>query len=90
MRQIRELLRLRLRFEEGLSQRLIRGHRVMRCTVRVLKRFAASGLGWPPDPSLTDEELERRLYRRQAHVGTAKSSARPTTARPRWSLRARV
>ena len=82
MRQIRELLRLH--FEEGLSQRLIaRAQGVMRCTVeRVLKRFASSGLGWPPDPALTDEELERRLYRRSAHAGTAKASA---SARPDYA-----
>lgn len=77
MRQIRELLRLH--FEEGHSQRLIaRALGVVRCTVeRVLKRFASSGLGWPPDPSMTDEELERRLYSRLAHQGFAKSCARP-------------
>jgi len=82
MRQIRELLRLH--FEEGLSQRLIaRAQGVMRCTVeRVLKRFASSGLGWPPDPALTDEELERRLYRRSANGGTAKASA---SARPDYA-----
>lgn len=80
MRQIRELLRLH--FEEGHSQRLIaRALGVVRCTVeRVLKRFASSGLGWPPDPSMTDEELERRLYSRMAHQGFAKSCARPNYA----------
>lgn len=80
MRQLRELLRLH--FDEGLSQRLIaRGLSVVRSTVeRVLKRFAAAGLTWPLDPALSDEELERRLYRGPAHQGTAKRCERPNYA----------
>ena len=77
MRQIRELLYLH--FEQGLSQRLIaRSLGVVRSTVeRVIKRFAATGLDWPPDPELTDAELERRLYRGPAHTGSAKTGTRP-------------
>ena len=77
MRQIRELLHLH--FEQGLSQRLIaRSLGVVRSTVeRVIKRFAATGLAWPPDPELTDAELERRLYRGPAHTGSAKTGIRP-------------
>ncbi len=80
MRQLRELLRLH--FDDGLSQRLIaRCLSVVRSTVeRVLKRFAAAGLTWPLDPDLTDEELERRLYRGPAHQGAAKSCVRPNYA----------
>jgi len=80
MRQIRELLRLH--FEEGISQRLIaRALGVMRCTVeRMLKRFAALGMGWPADPAMTDAELERRLYRNTMHKGSAKVCARPNYA----------
>lgn len=80
MRQLRELLRLH--FDDGLSQRLIaRCLSVARCTVeRVLKRFAAVGLTWPLDPDLTDEALERRLYRGPAHQGAAKSGVRPNYA----------
>src|SRR3546814_7719336 len=80
MRQLRELLRLH--FDEGLSQRLIaRGLGVVRSTVeRVLNRFAAAGLTWPLDPDLSDEELERRLYRGPAHQGAAKRCARPNYA----------
>ena len=80
MRQIRELLRLY--FEDGLSQRLIaRARDVVRSTVeRVLKRSAASRLTWPPDPALSDEELERRLYRGPAHQGAARSCVRPDYA----------
>jgi transposase len=48
---------------------------------RVLQRFAESGLTWPPDPALSDEALERRLYRRPAHSGVAKACARPDYAR---------
>jgi hypothetical protein len=59
MRKIRELLRLH--FEEGFSQRLIaRSLGAVRSPLeRVLERFAESGLTWPPDPALSDEELER-------------------------------
>lgn len=80
MRKIRELLRLH--YEEGFSQRLIaRSLGVVRSTVeRVLERFAESGLKWPPDPALSDEELERRLYRRPAHGGVAKACPRPDYA----------
>lgn len=80
MRQIRELLRLH--FEEGLGQRVIaRALGVVRSTVeRVLQRFAASGLTWPPDPALTDAELERRLYQGPAQTGSAKRCARPNYA----------
>ena len=80
MRQIRELLRLH--FEEGLGQRVIaRALGVVRSTVeRVLQRFAASGLTWPPDPALTDAELERRLYRGPAQTGVVKRCVRPNYA----------
>lgn len=60
MRQIRELLHLH--FEQGLSQRLIaRSLGVVRSTVeRVIQRFAATGLDWPPDPELgRDNHLGR-------------------------------
>ena len=80
MRQIRELLRLH--FDEGLSQRVIaRALGVVRSTVeRVLHRFAASGLTWPPDPALSDAELERRLYRAGAVTGAVKHCVRPNYA----------
>lgn len=79
MRQTRELLRLH--FDEGLSQRTIaQALGVVRSTVeRVLQRFAAAGLGWPPDPALTDAELERRLYRRPPEP-VGKRCARPNYA----------
>jgi transposase len=75
MRQIREILRLH--FEESFTQRTIaRAVGVVRSTVeRVLRRFAESTLTWPPDPVLTDAQLERRLYVGVAHQGTAKVGA---------------
>lgn len=80
MRQIREVLRLH--FEQGLSQRVIAcALNMVRSTVeRMLQRFAAAGLTWPPDPALTDAELERRLYRGPAHSGRRKDCARPNYA----------
>lgn len=72
MRQIREILRLH--FEESFTQRTIaRALGVVRSTVeRVLWRFAKSKLTWPPDPALSDAELERQLYVGVAHQGSAK------------------
>jgi len=80
MRQIRELLRLH--FDEGLSQRLIaRSMGLARSTVeRMLHRFLSCGLTWPPDPTLSDADLERQMYRAAAHVGSAKGCARPNYA----------
>jgi transposase len=46
----------------------------------MLERFTMSGLTWPPDPALTDAELERRLYRGQSSRGTAKPCVRPNYA----------
>lgn len=80
MRQIRELLRLH--FDEGLSQRVIaRALGVVRSTVeRVLQRFAASGLTWPPDPELDDAALERRIYGSSEKPGKVKQCVRPDYA----------
>jgi len=80
MRQIREVLDLH--FDRGLSQREIaRALGVARSTVeRVFKRHAAAGLGWPPDPALTDVDLEQRLYQRAPHAGRACIQARPDYA----------
>ncbi|WP_168708989.1 IS21 family transposase [Metallibacterium scheffleri] len=80
MRQIREVLGLH--FDQGLSQREIaRALGVARSTVeRVFKRHVAAGLGWPPDPALTDVELERRLYQRAPHPSHVRIQARPDYA----------
>lgn len=62
MRRIREVLRYR--YEQQLSEERIAGAlRVSKGTVHnTLKRFGASGLGWPLSEDLSEEELERRLY----------------------------
>jgi transposase len=62
MRRIREILRYR--YEQGLSEDRIAGAlQVSKGTVHnTLKRFETSGLGWPLDAELGEEELERRLY----------------------------
>jgi transposase len=69
-------------FDNGLTQRLIaRCLSVDRFIVeRAPKRFAAVGLTWPINLDLTDEELERRLYRGTTHQGAAKSCVRPNYA----------
>lgn len=62
MRKIREVLRLR--FEAGLSaRRVAESLQVARSTVgEYERRFAAAGLAWPLPASLSDTELERRLF----------------------------
>jgi transposase len=62
MRRIREILRYR--HEQQLSEERIAGALgVSKGTVHnTLKRFAASGIGWPLPGELGEEELERRLY----------------------------
>ncbi|WPL10450.1 Transposase [Thiorhodovibrio litoralis] len=62
MRKIREVLRLR--FEAGRSARQIGASvQVARSTIgEYERRFAASGLPWPLPESLSDAELERRLF----------------------------
>ncbi|NEV60323.1 IS21 family transposase [Thiorhodococcus minor] len=62
MRKIREYLRLR--FEAGLSRRQIAASlQVARSSLgEYERRFAATGLTWPLPASLSDAELERRLF----------------------------
>lgn len=62
MRHVREILRLSL--DAGLSTRVV-GDRigVGSTTVRdTLKRFARAGLAWPVLATMSDIELEGRLY----------------------------
>lgn len=62
MRRIGEILRLH--FDKQLGQREIaRALDIGQSTVHdTLDRFAATGLGWPPDPPLKPSQLEQRLY----------------------------
>ena len=62
MRQIREILRCH--FEHRLSREAIaRAVGVAKGSVtNVLQRFQAIALAWPLDPSVSDADLEARLY----------------------------
>ncbi len=62
MRKFKETLRLH--FDSGLGHRPIsRCLSISRTTVGdYLRRAAKAGLGWPLPESLTDQELERRLF----------------------------
>ena len=62
MRKIREVLKLRQ--ESGLSVRAVAGAcQLGRSTVlEYLQRSESAGLGWPLPESLSDEELEARLF----------------------------
>jgi transposase len=73
MRQVREVLRLKL--VGGVATREIaRRIGVTPSTVRnTLKRFQASGLGWPLPKEMTDGELESKLF---AAVGTKQGHRR--------------
>lgn len=62
MRKIREILRLR--FDAGLTFR-----QISQCAdvsagalQKMLKRFEASGIGWPLPPDITEAHLASRLY----------------------------
>ena len=62
MRKIREVLRLR--WEQGLSHRqIIESCRIGHGTLAdYLRRAEAAGLTWPLPATLTDTELEARLF----------------------------
>ena len=62
MRQIREILRCS--FEHGLSREAIgRSLGIAKGSVtNILQRFADTGLRWPLEPTLSDQDLEAHLY----------------------------
>ena len=65
MRQIRELLRLKASGAELSDRKLARQLGVARSTVQdCLERIEAAGLNWPLPAELTDDILEKRLFRR--------------------------
>ena len=79
MRHIRELLRLK--FENGLSGRLIAASLGLSkgAVHDYLGRLAAAGLSWPLPEYLSDTELERRLFPGPPSAGSA---GRPE---PNWA-----
>ncbi|WP_034817447.1 IS21 family transposase [Ensifer sp. BR816] len=84
MRQVREILKLRL--DVGLSNRIIAKQLgVGETSVRdTLKRLQREGLMWPLPATISDSELEQRLY------GTpGKKVGRRKQAEPDWSAVAR-
>jgi transposase len=80
MRKIREVLRLR--FEAGLSARQVAASvRIARSSVgEYERRLAAAGLSWPLPVSLSDTELERRMFPPPPSVP---ADSRPV---PDWSV----
>lgn len=71
MRKIREVVRLSLAC--GLLSRQIAHSTAIGGTTvgKYLQRFKASGLSWPLPESLSDTELERRLFPPSPQVPTA-------------------
>lgn len=70
MRKIREILRLK--FEAGLSERLIaQAASCSRSALQeCLKRAAKAGIGWPLPDGLDEADLHGRLYKRQTPYAT--------------------
>ncbi len=88
MRKTREVLRLH--YELKLGQRQIaRSACLSQSTVHdYLERFAASGLGWPLPPAMTETELEAALFPAPPKpMGTAKTRPSPDFARMQEELR---
>lgn len=75
MRKIRDILRLH--FEHQLGQHSIAASiRASQSTVSdYLTRFQSTGLGWPLPETITDEELEQKLFPPAVH--NSKPAARP-------------
>jgi transposase len=80
MRQIREILRQK--WTLGLSHRAVaRSLRIGLGTVSgALTRAEAAGLDWPAVQALTDDDLERRLYRRPAPIEPTRQRPAPDCA----------
>ena len=68
MRKIKEVLRLK---QAGLSNRAVaRACSIGKETVReYLARAAEAGLGWPLPDGMTEDELERKLFPYEIHLG---------------------
>ncbi|MER9629549.1 helix-turn-helix domain-containing protein [Mesorhizobium sp. M0296] len=83
-RQVREILKLRL--DVGLSNRIIAKQLgVGETSVRdTLKRMQREGLTWPLPDTISDRELEQRLY-----GAPGKKAGRRKQSEPDWSAVAR-
>lgn len=80
MRKIREVLRLKA---AGVSERQIAAAvGVVRSTVQLcLRRAGEAGIGWPQAESLSEDELNERLYRREAPSAIRTTRPLPDFAR---------
>jgi Sigma-70, region 4 len=83
MRKIRDVLRLK--FERGLSERVIaRSMSLSNGSVNsYLQRARMAGLRWPLPDDLADGALERLLFPPAATAETARARARPGWAEPK-------
>lgn len=62
MRQIRTILTYRLTHKLSLEQTALAVRRSKGSVFNISSRFATSGLKWPLDPELTDDQLENALF----------------------------
>ena len=62
MRQIRTILNHRLAHNLSLEQTALAVRRSKGSVFNICNRFTSSGLIWPLDPELTDDQLETALF----------------------------
>lgn len=62
MRRIRQILTHRLTHKLSLEQTARTVRKSKGCVYNICSRFSSSGLKWPLDPAMTDEQLEQALF----------------------------
>lgn len=77
MRQIRTILTHRLTHNLSLEQTALAVRRSKGSVFNICNRFTSSGLPWPLDPELTDEQLEVALFPPSSHPKTASGDTPP-------------
>jgi transposase len=77
MRQIRTILTHRLTHNLSLEQTALAVRRSKGSVFNICNRFTSSGLVWPLDPELTDDQLETALFPPSVHPKETSSDATP-------------
>lgn len=62
MRRIRQILTHRLAYKLSLEQTARAVRKSKGCVYNICNRFSSSGLKWPLDPAMTEEQLEQALF----------------------------
>jgi transposase len=77
MRQIRTILTHRLTNKLSLEQTARAVRRSKGSVFNICSRFTTSGLSWPLDPGLSDDQLEMALFPPHLHASPATSATPP-------------